>query len=162
MKNARLNAGLTQEEVAVKLGVSRQVVSMWETGRKSPSSRNLKKLADLLSVTVDSLLADKKNAVVAAGNGSSNIVQINNGENNGAITQTVNEGVSQNNGESSGGTMTDEAVSLPSALYSDLKSALRLRRERPSLWRVMCAGGLSDEQVLAVARALEDADKSKK
>lgn len=72
LKLARDRAGLTQEDIAESLGVSRQAVSMWETGKKSPSSRNLKKLADLLNVSVDSLLRgdelmsapseDKKNA----------------------------------------------------------------------------------------------------
>lgn len=32
MKNARIHAGYTQEEIAQALGVSRQTISNWETG----------------------------------------------------------------------------------------------------------------------------------
>lgn len=32
LKNARVNSGLTQEQVAEKLMVSRQTISNWETG----------------------------------------------------------------------------------------------------------------------------------
>lgn len=38
LKRARLDAGLTQKELAEKIGVSRQAVSSWECGDRTPST----------------------------------------------------------------------------------------------------------------------------
>ena len=56
----RKQAGLTQEEVASKLGVSRQAVSRWEKGEASPDTENLIALADLYNVTLDDLVRGGK------------------------------------------------------------------------------------------------------
>lgn len=53
---ARKKAGLTQEAVAEKLGVSRQTISKWETDEILPDIRQSKKLADLYQVTLDELV----------------------------------------------------------------------------------------------------------
>ena len=50
--------GLSQEELAEKLGVSRQAVSKWETGEALPEITKLKGLADTFGVTTDFLLND--------------------------------------------------------------------------------------------------------
>ena len=55
-KQCRENAGLTQKETAISLGVSVQTVSCWETERKFPTLDNLVKLADLYHTTTDELL----------------------------------------------------------------------------------------------------------
>lgn len=47
---------ITQEELADKLGVSRQSVSKWETGEAYPETDKLISLADLFSVTLDALV----------------------------------------------------------------------------------------------------------
>lgn len=52
----RKAAGLSQEQVAEKLGVSRQAVSKWECAESTPDTENLIKLAILYGVTVDELL----------------------------------------------------------------------------------------------------------
>ena len=52
----RKQRGLTQEELAKALFVSRTAVSKWESGRGYPSIDSLKALADFFSVTVDDLL----------------------------------------------------------------------------------------------------------
>ena len=52
----RKNAGLSQEALADKLGVSRQAVSKWERSESSPDTDNLIALAALYSVSLDELL----------------------------------------------------------------------------------------------------------
>lgn len=52
----RRAAGLSQEELAERLGVSRQAVSNWETARSCPDTDNLLALAKLYGITVDALL----------------------------------------------------------------------------------------------------------
>ena len=52
----RRNAGLSQEEFAEKLGVSRQAVSKWERGEAYPDTDNLITISDMFGVTVDALL----------------------------------------------------------------------------------------------------------
>lgn len=53
---ARRKAGLTQEAVAEKLGVSRQTISKWETNETLPDIRQSKRLAMLYRVTLDALI----------------------------------------------------------------------------------------------------------
>ncbi len=52
----RKKAKLSQEELADKLGVSRQAVSKWERGEASPDTDNLIALAKLYNVTLDELI----------------------------------------------------------------------------------------------------------
>nr|WP_294493258.1 helix-turn-helix transcriptional regulator [uncultured Anaerosporobacter sp.] len=54
--NARKKSGLTQEEVAEKLGVSRQTISKWETDDTLPDIRQSKKLAVLYHLSLDELI----------------------------------------------------------------------------------------------------------
>lgn len=53
---ARKKCGLSQEDVAEKLGVSRQTVSKWETGETVPDIRQSKKMALLYHVSLDELI----------------------------------------------------------------------------------------------------------
>lgn len=56
LAQARKKAGLTQEAVAEKLGVSRQTISKWETDETLPDIRQSKKLASLYHMTLDELV----------------------------------------------------------------------------------------------------------
>ena len=56
----RRKSGLSQEELAEKLSVSRQAVSRWENGETLPDAQNLLVLSDIFGVSVDSLLRDEK------------------------------------------------------------------------------------------------------
>lgn len=56
----RKKAGLSQEELAQKLSVSRQAVSKWETGESIPESTKLVQLSKLFGVSVDFLIDDEK------------------------------------------------------------------------------------------------------
>ena len=58
MKEARKEAGLSQEQLAEKLCVSRSAVAKWETDKGMPDVNNLKAMSQLLGVSVDYLLAD--------------------------------------------------------------------------------------------------------
>ena len=54
--NARKKAGLSQEEVAEKLGVSRQTISKWELDETLPDIQQSKKLSRLYHLTLDELI----------------------------------------------------------------------------------------------------------
>lgn len=58
LKQARQNAKLSQEELAVKISVSRSAVAKWETDKGLPDIQNLKNIAWALGVNVDYLLDD--------------------------------------------------------------------------------------------------------
>ena len=53
---ARKKSGLSRENVAEQLGVSRQTVSKWETDETLPDIRQSKKLAMLYHITLDQLI----------------------------------------------------------------------------------------------------------
>ena len=48
--------GFSQEELAEKIGVSRQAISKWERSESSPDTDNLIALANLYGITIDELL----------------------------------------------------------------------------------------------------------
>ena len=54
--NARKKSGLSQEEVAEKLGVSRQTISKWELDETLPDIRQSKILSNLYHLTLDELI----------------------------------------------------------------------------------------------------------
>lgn len=56
LKLYRKKSGYTQEQIAEKLGVSRQAVAKWENGDSLPDIENVIALADLYEVTVDYLV----------------------------------------------------------------------------------------------------------
>ena len=56
LKSARKSAGLTQEQLADKLMVSRQAITKWESDKGMPDIENLKRLSKLLGVSLDYLL----------------------------------------------------------------------------------------------------------
>jgi len=55
----RKKAGMSQQELAEQLDVSRQTVSKWETGQGYPSIESLKLLAKLFDTTIDELVSDE-------------------------------------------------------------------------------------------------------
>lgn len=54
--HARKRSGLSQEDVADKLGVSRQTISKWETDETLPDIRQSKKMAVLFNMSLDNLI----------------------------------------------------------------------------------------------------------
>lgn len=61
----RKQRGLTQEELAEALYVSRTAVSKWESGRGMPSIDSLKAIAKFFSVTIDELLSGEEVLTIA-------------------------------------------------------------------------------------------------
>ncbi len=59
IKEARIQAGLSQTEMAERLSVSRQAVTKWENDKGLPDIMNLKSISQLLDVSVDYLLDDE-------------------------------------------------------------------------------------------------------
>jgi transcriptional regulator with XRE-family HTH domain len=58
IKDARKKHGLSQEQLAEKMAVSRSAVAKWEANNGLPDLENLKALASLLNVSIDYLLDD--------------------------------------------------------------------------------------------------------
>lgn len=58
IKEARKQCGLSQEQLAEKMSVSRSAIAKWETDKGLPDIDNLKALAVFLNVSVDYLLDD--------------------------------------------------------------------------------------------------------
>lgn len=58
IKEARKQCGLSQEQLAEKMAVSRSAVAKWEANNGLPDVDNLKALAQLLNVSIDYLLDD--------------------------------------------------------------------------------------------------------
>lgn len=54
----RKTAGMSQEDLAQKLNVSRQAISRWESGTAMPDANNILQLSKLFGVTTDYLLND--------------------------------------------------------------------------------------------------------
>ena len=56
----RCNLSLSQAELAAKCNVTQQFIQMIETGKRSPSLKLAKRIADVLGVSLDELTSDKK------------------------------------------------------------------------------------------------------
>lgn len=60
LKELRNSRGLTQEELASALFVSRTAISKWESGRGNPSIDSLKEISSFFSITLDELVSGEK------------------------------------------------------------------------------------------------------
>lgn len=60
IRNYRKQAGLSQEKMADKIGVSRQAITKWENGTGIPDISNLMVIAQLFQISVDELLSNEK------------------------------------------------------------------------------------------------------
>lgn len=60
----RKSKGLSQEELAARLNVSRQTVSKWELGVSTPDMEKLVSLGDFFELSLDELVLDKKENVL--------------------------------------------------------------------------------------------------
>lgn len=60
LQELRKNRGLTQEELAEALYVSRTAISKWESGRGYPSIDSLKEISNYFSISIDDLLSTEK------------------------------------------------------------------------------------------------------
>ena len=76
LQELRKSKGLTQEELASALYVSRTAVSKWESGKGYPSIDSLKEISGFFSVTIDDLLSAEKLISIAKKENDGNIRQI--------------------------------------------------------------------------------------
>ena len=65
LQELRKQKGLTQEELAESLYVSRAAVSKWESGRGYPNIDSLKEISRFFSVTIDDLLSGSEILTIA-------------------------------------------------------------------------------------------------
>ena len=56
LKQCRKKQGVSQAELAAKLGVTQQAVGKWESGKSSPDPSTVARIAELLNTTADYLL----------------------------------------------------------------------------------------------------------
>ncbi len=64
LKEIRKKFNMTQDEVALFLGVSRSGYTYYETGKSEPSIDTLKKLATIYDITVDEILSMPKKKII--------------------------------------------------------------------------------------------------
>lgn len=60
LKQLRIQNDYSQEQLAELLNVSRQAISKWESDNGMPDIENIKAIANLFDVTLDSLLSDEE------------------------------------------------------------------------------------------------------
>ena len=64
IRDMRIKAGLSQVELATKLGMKANTLSQWETGARKPDVRVLPEMASVLGCTIDDLFRkDEANGV---------------------------------------------------------------------------------------------------
>lgn len=76
LQQLRKGKGLTQEELAEALYVSRTAISKWESGRGYPSIDSLKEISGYFSVSIDDLLSGEKLLSIAEKENKSNLRNI--------------------------------------------------------------------------------------
>lgn len=80
IKAARLDAGLSQSELARQIGVSPQSVQQWEMGVTAPRRARIQKLAECLNTTVPeielgNMMSEKGNAHLALSEQETNLIK---------------------------------------------------------------------------------------
>lgn len=58
LKELRLKANLTQNEIAEKLNISQPSYQQWESGRRKPTLTTLEMFSDFFGVSIEELLSD--------------------------------------------------------------------------------------------------------
>ena len=76
LQELRKRRGLTQEELAQALYVSRTAISKWESGRGYPNIDSLKEISCFFSVSIDALLSGEKLLSIAEKENRDNIQRI--------------------------------------------------------------------------------------
>ena len=65
LRAARINAGYTQRQAAVGLGVTRDTIGNWERGRSFPDAVQIKKIEEFYGIPYDNLLFLPSNTLKA-------------------------------------------------------------------------------------------------
>lgn len=78
LQELRKARGLTQEELAEALFVSRTAISKWESGRGHPSIDSLKQIANYFSISIDELLSGERLITIAENENRTNLKNMGN------------------------------------------------------------------------------------
>lgn len=78
LQELRKARGLTQEELAEALFVSRTAISKWESGRGYPSIDSLKQIANYFSISIDELLSGERLITIAENENRTNLKNMEN------------------------------------------------------------------------------------
>ena len=78
LQELRKARGLTQEELAEALFVSRTAISKWESGRGYPSIESLKQIANYFSISIDELLSGERLITIAENENRTNLKNMGN------------------------------------------------------------------------------------
>lgn len=73
LRQSRNKAGLTQEVIAEKIGVSRQTISNWENNKSYPDIISVIALSDLYSISLDELLKEDKAMILHLEESTNNV-----------------------------------------------------------------------------------------
>ena len=76
LQELRKNKGMTQEELAEMLYVSRTAISKWESGRGYPSIDSLKEISGFFHVSIDDLLSGEALLTIAERENAASIRRI--------------------------------------------------------------------------------------
>ena len=110
LKEARKQAGLSQEQLSEKLGVSRSAIAKWETDNGIPDVDNLKALSKLLNVSIDYLLDDGESFDELVMRESYNLEEYGKGSKGKRKDRAVREKFPEKDGKQFFVTVTDEFV----------------------------------------------------
>ena len=78
IKKIRTARGITQEELAEQMSITRQAISSWETGKTEPDTEAMTKMAEIFGCTLDEIIYGEEgekssNVSVGVGNVSKNV-----------------------------------------------------------------------------------------
>ena len=65
IREYRKKSNMSQDELAEKLGVSRQSISLWETGQTQPTIDNIIALAKIFNISADTLLGNTDGTILS-------------------------------------------------------------------------------------------------
>lgn len=115
----RKKHSLSQEELAAKIGVSRQAVSKWERAEASPDTDNLILLAQIYGVTLDELLTGKSEEEEKTDDKAS-------AENDDDGSASQNDGDEPNNTDNTYDSKSGDRVYFDNGLHVDAKNGDRV------------------------------------
>lgn len=66
LRSAREHKGLSQKEVAERIGVAKSTYSLYESGNREPNVQTIKKISDVLNISADKLLGIENESTTLA------------------------------------------------------------------------------------------------
>ncbi len=77
IRDLRRKQNLTQSDFGRLINISASTIALWETGKREPDIKNLKKISEIFNVTTDYLLDNEQNIVESDNEQSDfNVIQV--------------------------------------------------------------------------------------